>query len=97
MFKIESVIEVLFFASTIVAIVYILLRLNTLKPSFRRSLSWTRSGSRNPGKHWMPDQVRYDEISLFNCRVNNNARCLRYQEILVLTRIVNYAILVAHY
>jgi len=27
--------------------------------------------SRNPGGHWMPDQVRHDGVSLFNCRVNN--------------------------
>ena len=23
--------------------------------------------SRNPDRHWMPDQIRHDEVRLFNC------------------------------
>ena len=28
----------------------------------------------NPGIYWMPDQVRHDGVSLFNCRVNKSKR-----------------------
>jgi hypothetical protein len=29
--------------------------------------------SRNPGVHWLPDQVRHDGSAHLNCRVNNKA------------------------
>jgi hypothetical protein len=47
----------------------LLQRLNSIKLSFRTSEA-QRSEIRNPGKHWMPDQVRHDEIAVFNGRVN---------------------------
>jgi hypothetical protein len=28
----------------------------------------------NSGRHWMPDQVRHDEVGLFNCQDNMAAR-----------------------
>jgi len=27
---------------------------------------------RNPGKYWMPDQVRHDGVGIFYCRVKKN-------------------------
>jgi hypothetical protein len=41
-----------------------------ITPAIKYNTNCHSDESRNPGVHWMPDQVRHDGSALLNCRVN---------------------------